>query len=182
LPLPTQLLLTFASGVLAALAARSDLRGSPKPAFVSRAFYAYLLYVGLVMVPVSLYFYIFHGDWFLLYLADTARVPSALALVGVLLEAALGAVGFLLGASLVRTQRDQWAGAAIGATLSLALGMLPVVRGRLLVVGSYRQFHGDFGLDPYGGALLQGTLVMSLWMVLGLAFLVFRLGPGSRRG
>jgi hypothetical protein len=182
LPLPTQLLLTFASGVLAALAARADLRGSPKPAFVSRAFFAYLLYVGLVLVPISAYFYIFHGDWFLLYLADTRRVPSALALLGGGFELVLGAAGFLLGASLVRTQRDQWAGAAIGATLSLAVGMLAVLRQRVLVVGSYRQFHGDFGLGAYGGALLQGTLVMTLWMGLGMAFLVYRLGPGSRRG
>lgn len=134
------------------------------------------------MVPVSAYFYMFHGDWFLLYLADTERVPSALALLGGVVEIALGAVGFLLGASLVRTQREQWAGAAIGAALSLALGMLPVVRQRLMVVGSYRQFHGDFGHGTYGGALFQGTLVMSLWMVVGLAFLVYRLGPGARRG
>jgi hypothetical protein len=181
LPLPTQLLLTFASGVLAALAARADLRGSPKPAFVSRAFFAYLLYVSLVMVPVSVYFYVFHGDWFLLYLADTARVPSALAMVGAFVEAGLGAAGFLMGASLVRTQRDQWAGAAIGAALSLALGILPMVRSRLSVVGTYRQFHGDFGLGSYGGALFQGTLAMSAWMLLGLGFLVYRLGPGARR-
>lgn len=134
------------------------------------------------MVPVSAYFYIFHGDWFLLYVADTERVPSALALVGGAFEIGLGAAGFLIGATFVRTQREQWAGAAIGAALSLGLGMLPVVRQRLMVVGTYRQFHGDFGLGHYGGALLQGTLVMSLWMFVGLAFLVYRLGPGARRG
>jgi hypothetical protein len=182
LPLPTHLLLTFASGVIAALAARSDLRGSPKPAFVSRAFLAYLLYAALVAVPVSVYFYVFHGDWYLLYLVDTERVPSALALVGALLELAVGAGGFLIAASLIRTQRDQWAGALIGVALSGAVGMLPLLQGRLSVVGSYRQFHGQFGLSSYGGSLLYGTVAMSLWMVVGLTLLVYRLGPGARRG
>lgn len=149
---------------------------------MSRAFAAYLLYAGLVLVPVSVYFFLFHGDWYLLYLTDTQRVPSALVLIGGVLELALGGAGFLIGASLVRTQRDQWAGAVIGATLSLAAGMLPLVQDRLAVVGSYAQFHGDFGLGPYGGALLQGTVVMAFWMLLGLAYLVYRLGPGARRG
>jgi hypothetical protein len=180
-PLPTQLLITFASGVAAALAARSDLRTSPKPALMSRAFSAYLLYASLVLVPISLYFYLFHGDWYLLYLVPTERVPSAVVLVGCVLEVALGAAGFLFGAALVRTQRDQWAGAVIGASLAMAMGVLPLARTRLSVVGSYAQYHGDFGLSLYGGALLQGTLWMTLWLALGLALLVYRLGPGSKR-
>jgi hypothetical protein len=182
LPLPTQLFLTFASGVLAALAARADLRVSPKPAAHSDAFFAYLLYAGLVVVPVAVYFYAFHGDWYLLYAVDTARVPSALALIGSALVVGVGAAGFLFGASLVRSQREQWAGAAVGMTVSMALGVLPLARHRLAVVGSYAQFHGDFGHHPYGGTLFYGTLCMTLWMVLGLSFLVYRLGIGAKRG
>ena len=182
MPLPTQLFLTFASGVLAALAARADLRVSPKPASSSEPFVAFLLYLGLVVVPVSVYFYVFHGDWYLLYAVDTARVPSAVALIGALVVAAVGAGGFLFGASLVRFQREQWAGAAVGMTVSMALGILPLARHRLAVVGSYAQFHGDFGHRPYGGALFHGTLCMSLWLVLGLSLLVYRLGVSSKPG
>jgi hypothetical protein len=180
LPLPTQLFLTFASGVLTALAARADLRVSPKPAANSDAFVAFLLYAGLVVVPVSVYFYAFHGDWYLLYMVDTARVPSALALIGTLALVGVGAGGFLFCASLVRSQREQWAGAAVGVTVSMALGVLPLARHRLAVVGSYAQFHGDFGHRPYGGTLFQGTLFMSLWLVLGLSFLVYRLGLSAK--
>ncbi len=181
MPLPTQLFLTFASGVLAALAARADVRVSPKPAFGSRAFLAYLLYAAFVLVPVSVYFYVFHGDWYLLYAVDTARVPSALVLLGCLLEIGVGAAGFLFGASLVRSQRDQWAGAVVGVTFTMAIGVLPLARHRLAVVGTYAQFHGDFGTSSYGGPLFQGTLGMSLWMLLGLAFLVYRLGLSGKR-
>lgn len=182
MPLPTQVFLTFASGVLAALAARADLRVSPKPALGSRAFVAYLLFVTLVVLPISVYFYLFHGDWYLLYAVDTGRVPSALVLLGGLAEILVGASGFLCGAGLIRSQRDQWAGAIVGVTVSMALGVLPLARQRLSVVGSYSQFHGDFGLVKYGGPLFSGTLLMSLWMLLGLSFLVYRLGLSAKRG
>jgi hypothetical protein len=174
--------LTFASGVLAALAARAEVRVSPRPALGSRALLAYLLYVSLVLVPISVYFYVFHGDWYLLYAVDTARVPSALVLLGCLLEVVVGAAGFWCGASLVRSQRDQWAGALVGVTLSMAIGVLPLARHRLSVVGSYAQFHGDFGHSPFGGALLQGAVGMSCWMLLGLGFVVYRLGLSAKRG
>jgi hypothetical protein len=102
-------------------------------------------------------------------------------LVGCLLELAIGAAGFLFGAGLVRSQRDQWAGAVVGVTLSMAIGVLPLARHRLALVGTYAQFHGDFGLHPYGGPLFHGTLSMSFWILLGLAFLVYRLGLSGKR-
>jgi len=181
LPLPTQLLLTFSSGLLAALAARSDLRVSPKPAGASQAFVAYLLYALLVVLPTSIYFYVFHGDWYLLYSIDTNKVPSAVALLGGLCQVGLGAVGFLFGASLIRAQRDQWAGAAVGGGVSIALGLLVLVRQRLAWVGTYAQYHGDFGLKPYGETVLNGTLCMGGWLVAGLILLVYRLGWSAKR-
>jgi len=181
LPIPTQLLFTFASGVLVALAARAGLRGSPKPTALSHAFHAYLLYAGLVVVPASLYLYIFHGDWYLLYLVDSQRVPSALVLLGCLVEVGLGAAGFFLGATFVRNQREPWAGAVVGITASLGVAAIPIVQSRLSVVGSYAQFHGDFGLAPFGGALLHGVVWMTLWCMLGLALLAYRVGLGARR-
>jgi hypothetical protein len=134
-----------------------------------------------VVVPVSLYFFVFHGDWYLLYLLDTLRVPSALVLLGCVLEIGVGALGFLLGGLFIRSQREQWAGALVGVVGSLALAVVPLAYRRLSVVGSFAQYHGDFGLTPYGGSLLQGTLWMTLWSVVSLGFLVYRLGPGAQR-
>ena len=48
----------------------------------------------LLLLPVSLYFYVFHGDWFMLYTFDVRRVPSALALFGFAVELAVGLLGF----------------------------------------------------------------------------------------
>jgi hypothetical protein len=181
LPLPSHVLFTFVSGLLAALAGRADLRVNPKPVARSPTFYAYLLYPALVVVPVSLYFFVFHGDWYVLYLLDTASVPSALVLVACMGEVAVGALGFLLGGVFIRSQREQWAGALVGVVGSLALAVLPLAFRRLSVVGSYAQFQGDFGLVPYGGPLLHGSLWMSLWTLVSLGFLVYRLGPGAQR-
>ena len=133
----------------------------------SDAFASFLLYAGLVVVPVSVYFYVFHGDWYLLYTIDTARVPSALALIGTLALVGVGAGGFLFGASLVRSQREQWAGAAVGVTISMALGVLPLARHRLAVVGSYAQFHGDFG--P-GGGFQAGVITAGMVVLLAITF------------
>lgn len=180
MPLPTQLLLTFVTGVAAALAARTELRVSPRPALLCQSFAAYLAYAALVLVPVSLYFYVFHGDWYLMYLLDVQRVPSALVLVGCGVQLALGTGGFLLGAILIRAQRDQIAGAAIGLGVAAAAAVVALARDRLSLVGTYAQFQGDFGLKEYGGALLQGSLWMTLWVVLGLGFLLYRLGVAAR--
>lgn len=182
MPMPTLFLLAFASGIAAALAGRSELRVSPRHALLTRTFAAFLIFAVLVLVPVSVYFYVFHGDWFLLYLVDSRTIPSAVALVGFLIELAVGAAGFAFGAALVRGQREvAGAGVAVLGFLA-AIAVVLVARERLAVVGSYAQFEGRFGLQPYGGSLMQGTLVMTVIVAVGLAFLLLRLYRGGRRG
>jgi hypothetical protein len=173
---------SFASGVAAALAGRVELRISPRPALLTRVFGAYLLFAGLLLIPVSVYFYVFHGDWFLLYLVDVRKIPSAVALLGFLIEMALGASGFLAGAGLVRSQRDTAAGVLLGLAVVAAGAVVPAAVDRLALVGSFAQYQGGFGLEPYGsGPLLQGTLVMGLILLVGLGFLLLRIHMGGRK-
>lgn len=183
MPQPTLLLLALGSGVAAAIASRRELRISPRHALLSRGFFAYMAFATLVLVPISVYFYVFHGDWSLLYLFDVRRIPSAVALIGFVLEALVGAAGYLLGAALVRSQRDTIGGAVVGASVLAALSVVVLARDRLGVVGSYAQFRGGFGLEPYsGGAVFRGTLLMSGLLVAGIAYLLVRLHFGGRRG
>ncbi|MFW6197483.1 MAG: hypothetical protein ACOC5B_01330, partial [Myxococcota bacterium] len=51
LPLPTLLLLAIASGFGAALAAKAELRISPRPAVLTRSFVAYGLFIALLLIP-----------------------------------------------------------------------------------------------------------------------------------
>lgn len=182
LPLPSLVLLGFSIGLAAALAARADLCLSPRPAIVSKACTAYGIFVGLILVPISIYFYAFHGDWALLYVVDSRHIPSAFALLCFLLEGLIGLGGFLLGAAWVRTQREGWAFGAASISVLAALAVIFIGWERLSQVGSYEQFHGQYGLESYGsGAVFQGTLTMGLIFVLGAAYLLVRLFTTGRQ-
>lgn len=154
---------------------------SPRPILLTKGFAAYLSYAVLVVVPISVYFYVFHGDWFLLYSIDVNRIPSAVALVGFVVEAGLGAIGFLIGALLVRNQRETIV--AVLASLVLVVGSIAVVvqTDRLAQVGTHAQFHGQFGLAAYeDGPLMTGAMAMGGIALLGLGFLLARLWMSGR--
>lgn len=182
MPIPSLYLLAFAFGAAAAIAGRRELRVQPRPALLSRGFFAFLSFVFFVLVPVSVYFYAFHGDWALLYLVDTTRIPSAVVLLAFALEACVAALGFAVGASFVRVQRDWAAAASVGASFALALLVVIVAKRRLSVVGTYAQYHGGFGLEAFGSNYaLLGTIVMAVLLFGGFAYLVTRLLLGPRK-
>jgi hypothetical protein len=182
MPLPTVLSLAIASGLAAALAGKAELRVSPRPALLTQTFLAWLSFAALVLVPVSIYFYAFHGDWFVLYLMDVRRIPSALAMLGFAVEVILGAGGFALGAALVRAQRDSLGVAAVLLFLIAAGAVVPAAPDRLAMVGTFTQWRGNFGLVPYGeGTHMQGTLAMTGLLLLGGGFMLVRLWVGSRK-
>lgn len=182
LPLPTLVCIAFASGIAAAWGGRIELRLSPRPALFTRSFAAYASFAALLLIPITIYFYVFHGDWFLLYLVDVATIPSAVAMLGFVVELAVGAAGFVVGSTLVRMQRDgSTLIASIGA-LVLGVGVPLAVPDRLMVVGTYAQFEGGFGLQAFGGGpLLQGGVVMAVLLFGGLAYLLGRLQLHGRR-
>jgi hypothetical protein len=181
MPLPTLVCLGFGVGVAAALFGGSELRFSPKRALFTSTFKAYALFLLLVLVPVSVYFYVFHGDWFLLYAVDVRRIPSAVALLGFVVEAWIGVLGFSLGAALARAQRTG-IGFGVVAVAVLAAGSVVVFfLDRLSVVGTFAQYRGDFGLRAYGGSLMQAGLAMGALMAYGAAYLLVRIRVASRR-
>ena len=97
MPFPSFVFLAFACGIAAALAARVELRMSIRPVPLTNSFYVFTIFVSLVLVPASAYFYVFHGDWFLLYAINVQKIPSAIALLVFLLEAGVGFFGFRRG-------------------------------------------------------------------------------------
>ena len=181
MPLPPLVILAVVSGLAASVAGRHELRQSPRPILLTRSFVSYAGFATLVLVPSSAYFYVFHGDWFLLYLFDVEGIPSAVALLGFVAQAALGMLSFVLGALLVRAQREivvavLLALLAVGGALLVFLYL-----DRLAQVGTYAQFHGQFGLEPFeDGPLLTGALAMGGLMSTGLLFLLLRLWRAGR--
>lgn len=181
LPFTTLLFLAFGIGAASALAGAHELRVSPRPAVLSDSFAALVAFTLLLLLPVSVYFYVFHGDWFLLYLVDVRRVPSALAMLGFFVEFVIATLGFGLAAICLRSQRNPWVFGALVLCAIGALGVVAVAPERLRMVGTFRQYRGGFGLVSYGGALLQGALAMGGLLTVGGAFLLFRIRRGQVR-
>ena len=181
MPLPTLVFIAFGVGVAAALFGGSELRFSPRRALLTSTFKAYALFLMLVLMPVSIYFYVFHGDWFLLYAVDVRRVPSAIALLGFLVEVWIGVLGFSLGAALARAQRNSVGFGLVAASAIASASVIVLWPDRLSVVGTFAQYRGDFGLRTYGGALMQAGLAMGALMAYGAAYLLVRIRVASRR-
>lgn len=181
MPFTTLSLLGVGIGAAAAVAGSTELRVSPRPALLSDCFAAYGAFMVLLLLPISAYFYLFHGDWFMLYTVDVRNLPSALVLLGLLAEAGLGVLGFLGAAICVRNARVAWALTLAAACAVAAVSVVFIVPERLRVIGTYRQFWGGFGLDPYGGSLLQGALAMGSFLVYGAAYLLVRIRRGQMR-
>jgi hypothetical protein len=183
LPLPTLIFVAFGCGIAAAMAARIELRMSIRPVLLTNSFTVFLIFLILVLVPTSVYFYVFHGDWFLLYLINVHRIPSALALIVFIFEASFGVLGFAIGAMLARGQQHTVATVLIALSIIASIAVIFVCPDRLAVVGNYAQYHGDFGLVAYrSSSVIKGSITMGIGLIAGIAFLVASLsyrGPRS---
>lgn len=180
--LPIALCFTYAAGIIASLASRAELRGSPRPSLTTAGYRAFLAYSLLLLVPSTVYFYAFHGDWFLLYLLDSTSIPSAVALILFVLQAAVGSVGFATGAQLVRMQREHIALALSILTLGLGAGIVALLRDRYATVGTFAQFHGTFGLQTWTSTpLLPATVLYATLATVGLVHCCARTHWGARR-
>ena len=176
LPLLFLLLIAIATGVSSARAGCDEVRHSAEPVWRTEAFLAYAFFVGLVLVPTAIYFYVFHGDWFLFYWVDTGRAPWAWGLTTTLLLLGTATLGFALGTTLCRASREAAARrAAIGAVF-VALAVWPLGWERLSVVGSYRQFTRDYGLTGFFASPAFYSGLATLVIVVGAsAWLVHRI-------
>ena len=183
MPLLFLLCIAIATGALAAHAGREEVRHSADPVWRMEAFLAYALFVGFVLVPTVLYFYVFHGDWFLLYWVDTELAPWFWGILVLLAVAGLGALGFRLGAALCRANRERAIHRIAVVTFVLALGVWPLAWRRLSLVGSYRQFTRDYGLTGYfSSAAFYSGLVMLILLAASFVWVIHRVDNHTHEG
>ena len=169
MPLLFLLLIAIATGALSAHAGRDELRHSSDPIWRMETFLAYAIFVALVLLPTAIYFYVFHGDWFLFYWVDTARAPWFWGLLGALLLMGAASLGFRIGAAFCRASRDLAARRITVGAFFIALAVWPLAWDRLSVVGSYRQFTRGYGLIAFfaSPAFYSG---LAMLLTIGLAF------------
>ena len=163
-------------GALSAHAGRDEVRHSADPVWRMEAFLAYALFVGFVLLPAVIYFYAFHGDWFLSYWVDTGRAPWVWGMLVVLFLVGAASLGFWLGAALCRASRDGAVRRIAVSALFIAAAVWPLGWDRLSAVGSYRQFTRDYGLVTFlaSPAFYSG---LAMLVIIGAAFawLVYRI-------
>jgi len=176
LPLLFLLLITIATGALSAHAGRDEVRHSADPVWRMEAFLAYALFVAFVLLPTAIYFYVFHGDWFLFYGVDTGRAPWVWGLLAGLLVLGAASLGFRLGAALCRASRDVAVRRIATGALFFALAVWPLGWERLSVVGSYRQFTRDYGLTAFfASPAFYSGLAMLIINGAAFAWIVYRI-------
>lgn len=181
MPLLFLLLISIATGALSAHAGRDEIRHSADPLWRMEAFLAYSLFVALVLVPTAIYFYVFHGDWFLFYWIDTGRAPWFWGLAAGLLVLGAASLGFILGAALCRASRDALVRRLSAGVLFVALAIWPSIWRRLSVVGSYRQFSRDYGLTAFfASPAFYSGLVTGLLLLAAFVWLVYRIDRQTR--
>ena len=176
MPLLFLLLIAFATGALSAHAGRDEVRQSAEPIWRWEAFLAYAMFVGFVLLPTAIYFYVFHGDWFLHYLIDTGSARWAWGLLACFLVLGAAALGFRVGATLCRASRDR---AVLRITLGVfvaALAVWPLCWQRIALVGSYRQYTRDYGLTEFfaSPAFYSGVVTLIIASV-AFAWVAFRI-------
>jgi hypothetical protein len=169
MPAPVTPLIGFVLGAALSWAAAEELARAPSST-TSRSFLIVALFGIAVFAPAAAFFLAFAPDWSYAYLIDSQRLPGAIGLALVLVDAASVPAGFLAAARWARARR-------LSVVLRLVLGPVVVagllllsVLPRLGVHATYAQYHGDFGIRPLSGSPLGHAL---LWMliVLGAAAL-----------
>jgi hypothetical protein len=181
LPLLFLLFVAIATGALSAYAGRDEIRHSGEAMWRTEAFLGYALFVGFVLLPTVIYFYVFHGDWFLFYWIDTRHTPWVWGLLAVLFLFAAAFVGFRLGAALCRASRDVAARRITVVAVLVGLAVWPVAWERISVVGSHRQFTRDYGLvEFFSSPAFYSGLAMLVVACGAFAWLVFRIDRQTR--
>lgn len=182
MPLPIVIMLAFVLGLAAAFASRVTLRLRPRSPLLSQSFAAFVIFMALIFVPSSLYFYIFFGDWFLLYLVDSARIPSALALLAFLGLIGLGTAGFSVGAAMTRAHHDGWCLALMLLVLLVGTASLIPVYDRVAWVGSLLQFRAHSGVEPYlHSSAWYAAIFVAAVLSVGSTYLLVQLVRHARR-
>jgi hypothetical protein len=158
----------FSLGALLAWIRGADESDDDAP-FWHRTSGSVLLFAIFVFAPVAGYFLIFAGDWAWAYLVDARRIPSALEVLVVAVDAACVPLGFEVARRQLRSRRAFGALATAAVPAGIALLSVMALFSRLRVDATFRQFRGEFGAEPLaGGPLGYAVLWMNLMLAAGM--------------
>ena len=170
-------LLGLALGALLAWLRRRELtRFAPREA--RQAFGLVLAYALLLLTPAAAFLLVVARDWSLGFLVDGARVPSALYLVLLMVDAGSFPLGYFTAARAIRRGAPRVALGLAGVAAALAVVVLVPGGSALRFDASYQQLQQRFGTRPVFGGPLGFTLG---WLSAGLVVGWALLGDALRR-
>jgi hypothetical protein len=179
MPMPLACLFHLALGLAFSLAARDRIRVDGP--YASPAFSIALAHVGLVVIPLGLYFYLVQPDWTWLYGIDPGRIPRLAAVPLVAAHAGLVIAGWHLGAQLVRRDRTRLAvWLAIGLAVAIVVGAALVLP-RLATAATYAGYHHGERRALMSVELGWAVLVSLLATSITAGYTAFELTRDSRR-
>jgi hypothetical protein len=169
---PFDLMFSVLVGLGFAACARQQFNGGAAP--WGRELAAVLVFEGIILWPVALYYYLVYPDWSWMYFVDPRRLKSGVSILVLLAYLATLLGGYLGGWALVRARRLP---ALLGAMAGLALflgGFVIACRHRLFSWGSFTQFHSGHARSAADGKLGWALVVTALGVatsvvVVGLA-------------
>lgn len=177
--MPLAFLFHLALGLAFALAARGRIRVDG--AYAPPAFPIALAHVGLVVIPLGLYFYLVQPDWTWLYWFDPRRLPRLAAVPLVAAHAGVVIAGWHLGAQLVRRDRTRLAvWIAIGLAVAIIVGAALALP-RLTTAATYASYHRGQGRALMSVELGWAVLVALLATAITAGYTAFELTRDSRR-
>jgi hypothetical protein len=174
-----ELLFNACLGLGFAVCARDRLRTDGP--FAMPAFMLVLTFVGLVLVPATLYVYLVHTAWSWSYLVDPAKVPP-LAVVPVLVTVTGGLIlGWYLGGWLIRSDRKRplmYVGAGLGVALLAGMALLWA---RMTQYGTYEAWESGAVRGLMDVKLGYVLVVLVLAVTAAAGYVALELVRDSRR-
>jgi hypothetical protein len=179
LTVPFDLIFGLFVGLLFALAARAQFQNGVSP--WGRELMAVLSFVGIILWPVAIYFYVAHADWSWMYFVDSKRLPWVLAPLVLLGSLVTTLGGYLVGWVLLRGRNDRAVLATLAALFIFLLVFVTTFSARLFTQGTFGEYHAGHGLAAGEGQLGWALAVCSLGVAIALAVVASAMRDQGKR-
>jgi hypothetical protein len=140
-----------------------------------------MMFVGVIVVPFTLYMYAVHAAWTWMYFIDPGRVPSLALIPLVVLHGAMVVAGWYIGGRLVRADKVKAALYAAGGGTFLVLILILPFWGRLGYYGTYAEYIDERALPIMSVKLGYVLVAVVLGASVAAGMVALELLRDSRR-
>jgi len=166
-------------GLAFAVCARERVRA--EGAFAAPVFTLVVIFVCVVLTPMTLYLYLAHPAWTWMYMVDPAKVSAVAVLPLVVLHGGALIFGWLVGVRLIRMQKERIALISLVLCSITVLICVVATWGRIGNYGSYREFVGGRALAIMEVKLGYVLVAMVIGVFVAALYVVLELLRDSRR-